>query len=106
MSSLRNDTRRLQPKKPADYQSEKKCIVLESQLLELFDKCPEWSRDSVGEVVNVQGTRGKIHQRCTVSDAERMWDSQPYIRKMPLGNLLLSGAILVSEVSHHRLCGC
>ncbi len=96
MTSPRNDTKRLQPKKPSDYQSEKKYIVFESQLLELFDKCPECASDSFGEVVSVQGTLVKIHQRCTVCDAERIWDSQPYIRKMPVGNLLLSGAILVS----------
>ena len=51
---------------------------------------------STGRVSKIVGTLIQVHQQCTNCSYTRTWASQPYIKQMPVGNLLLSGAILYS----------
>ena len=51
---------------------------------------------ATAEVSKVIGTLIHITQKCSSCSFIRFWQSQPYINKMPAGNLLLSAAILFS----------
>ena len=77
-------------------EEEKKYIVFESQLLQLFKKCVNCGSNTEGAVVSKRGTLIHVQQKCTGCDTNRNWASQPYIGNMPIGNLLLSAAILFS----------
>ena len=67
--------------------------MFESQLLELFQQCQQ--KDE-GQVSYTLGTLVQIVQTCTHCDSTRVWNSQPFLRNVPAGNLLLSGALLFS----------
>ncbi len=73
-----------------------KYIVFKTELLELFRKCPFCTADTEGVISKVTGTAIHVQQRCHSCHRVRHWDSQPFIGRMPAGNLLLSGAILFS----------
>ena len=73
-------------------------IVFESSLLELFQSCPMCKGPSDGFVSETKGTRIKVTQRCQDSNCnhQNYWTNQQYVRTMPVGNLLMSAAILIS----------
>ena len=64
--------------------------------MELFSTCPICTADTHGIVEKEQGTALHIHQHCSSCGYMRKWKNQPYIRNMPVLNLLMSGAILFS----------
>ncbi|KXJ05053.1 hypothetical protein AC249_AIPGENE28460 [Exaiptasia diaphana] len=80
------------------YHTERKYIVFESYLLELFRWCPVCNGPSEGKIVDTMGTFIKIVQKCKDADCqqEKVWTNQNFVRTMPVGNLLLSAAILMS----------
>lgn len=84
------------PKQPKDFQGEPKYLVFASQLLELFETCTFCGGPSVGQVVNTVGTLIQVRQQCANCGYQRTWNSQPYMHQMPVGNLILSAAILLS----------
>ncbi len=71
-------------------------IVFKSELLELFRKCLFCTADTEGVISIVTGTAIHVQQRCHSCHRVCHWDSQPFIGRMPAGNLWLSGAILFS----------
>ena len=77
-------------------QSESKFIVFLSCLLQLFEFCPLCTEPATAEVSSVCGTLIHVTQKCLTCSYARVWRSQPYIKKIPAGNLLLSAAILYS----------
>jgi len=80
------------------YHNQRKYIVFESSLLELFQCCPICTNASEGIISDIKGTWVKVTQRCTDSNCnyERVWTNHKYAKTMPVGNLLLSAAILLS----------
>lgn len=72
---------------------EKKYIVFESCLLSLFSTCPICNQLSDIKTHTV-GTLLCVIQLCGHCEYSRKWESQPIIRNVPAGNLLLSAAIL------------
>lgn len=62
--------------------------------MQLFEFCPLCSEPATAEVSTVVGTLIHVTQKCTICSYARVWRSQPYIKKIPAGNLLLSAAIL------------
>ena len=64
--------------------------------MQLFEFCPLCTEPSTSEVTNVVGTLIHVTQKCLSCSYARVWRSQPYIKKIPAGNLLLSAAILYS----------
>ena len=64
--------------------------------MQLFEFCPLCTEPSTSEVSNVVGTLIHVTQKCLSCSYARVWRSQPYIKKIPAGNLLLSAAILYS----------
>ena len=77
-------------------QKETKYFVFFSCLMQLFQLCPMCQQPAAAEVSRVVGTLIHITQKCHNCSYSRVWCSQPYIKKMPAGNLLLSAAILFS----------
>ena len=64
--------------------------------MQLFEFCPLCTEPSTSGVSNVVGTLIHVTQKCLSCSYARVWRSQPYIKKIPAGNLLLSVAILYS----------
>ncbi|XP_070567634.1 uncharacterized protein [Ptychodera flava] len=71
-------------------------LVFKEQLLELFAQCAKCSGPTNGDIRKRVGSLIHVHQKCHKCGHVRSWTSQPYLGKMPAGNLLLSGAILFS----------
>ena len=78
---------------------EEKYIVFRSKLWELFEICPTCSSACLVEESYTKGTMIQVHQTCPRCNFERRWNSQPFIKSLPAGNLLLSGAITFTGVS-------
>ncbi|XP_044127428.1 uncharacterized protein LOC122921497 [Bufo gargarizans] len=88
-----------------DYVQERKFIVFESCLDALFKKmnCQKVSscnqpivhveKERIGSAISVYGTCARNHR-------QHLWQSQPKIGNVPVGNLLLSSAILCSGSSY------
>ncbi|XP_064460777.1 uncharacterized protein LOC135370836 isoform X1 [Ornithodoros turicata] len=78
-------------------QEERKYIIFESKLKELFRSCTTClnpcttSFSCVGSLLRVES--------CCVDGHTFVWESQPYISNKPAGNVLLSAAILFSGAS-------
>ena len=72
---------------------ETKYIVFESCLLSLFSSCPSCNQ-RIDPIVHTSGTFLCVTQVCENCEYHRKWESQPLIKKVPAGNLLLSAAIL------------
>jgi len=89
------------PSTPAEYAQETKYIVFEHKLLQLFKICPG-CHDNQCEarvddtVAQGHGTMVRIEKKCGSCPLRSTWDSQPTMNKIPVGNLILSGAILTS----------
>ena len=73
-----------------------KYIVFECALLTLFQFCIKCQLPTPSITKLVNGTFIRIKQWCQNCEAERIWDSQPFINNIPAGNLLLSSAILLT----------
>ena len=70
-------------------------LVFESALLLLFSSCLHCSSHTRVKKV-VIGSFLWIIQTCSRCRKIRVWESQPYIGKIPAGNILTSAAILYS----------
>lgn len=87
---------------------EKKFLVFNSCLDELLKRCPQCgdvviqqTRKTVGSMLLVELTCHRGHKKT--------WESQPVVKKKPLGNLLMAAAILFtgntfSSISHLASC--
>ena len=87
-------------KDPRDIVTEPKYIVYETELLRLFETCPICGEPTSGEIdqrVNTGwGSMVRIVQNCVNCEHSRTWNSQPMRGNLPLGNLMLSAAIIYS----------
>ncbi|XP_071950777.1 uncharacterized protein [Antedon mediterranea] len=54
---------------------------------------------STSRIASTIGTFCRVKQECINCDFQRIWSSQPFIKNVPAGNLLLSAAILMSGSS-------
>ena len=75
---------------------EKKLMVFRSNLLELFKSCPLCCADTIGVITNEEGTAVSVAHQCSNCGYCKIWRNQPYVRNMPVANLLVSGAIIAS----------
>ena len=62
--------------------------------MELFDKCEKCGKDGTFVKKVVIGTFVCLKQTCNNCDHIREWDSQPFMKNIPAGNILLSASIL------------
>eukprot|EP00105_Crassostrea_gigas_P041763 XP_019925911.1 PREDICTED: uncharacterized protein LOC109619685 [Crassostrea gigas] len=80
---------------------ERKFIVFESCLDNLFTSCCScgfpcsMSKTVLGSYINIKSS-------CENCNTQRKWESQPTSNSMPLGNLIIAGAILFSGGSAHK----
>ncbi|XP_022304318.2 uncharacterized protein LOC111111563 isoform X1 [Crassostrea virginica] len=81
---------------PEPCHLEEKFLVFKWQLLQLFQFCPSCHSRANGVISKRVGTCIHVMQKCKECNFVNTWASQPYIGKMPAGNLLLSGSILYS----------
>ena len=75
---------------------ERKFLVFEAQLLQLFYICPKCASPSLAQVQGVVGSMVRIGQTCGVCGFHRIWSSQPMVGAVPAGNLLISAGLLFS----------
>ena len=64
--------------------------------MSLFTACRSCHQLCTGEVAQQMGTFISIRQACSHCGHVWMWNSQPFIKNKPAGNILLSAAILFS----------
>lgn len=62
--------------------------------MELFQNCPICHEVCEVDMRKREGTSINVHQSCKFCGHQRIWESQPFIGRIPAGNLLLSAAIL------------
>ena len=71
-------------------------LVTEAALLRLFVVCMYCGSAAVNTNKVITGTFVKISQLCRSCLKKRVWESQPFVGSIPLGNILMSAAILFS----------
>ena len=71
-------------------------LVFLSHLLSLFTECRSCHQHCSGEVAQQMGTFISIKQDSHYCGHKWKWNSQPFIKDVPAGNILLSAAILFS----------
>ena len=81
-----------------DLQKERKFIVFESCLLSLFSQCCKCGLE-VELKTSIRGTLLVVNGSCP-NGHDVHWQSQPTVRNMVAGNLLLPAAILFSELTY------
>ena len=75
--------------------TERKFIVFESLLIQLFTICVACHKTGANAVISaIIGTMVVVEQSCKTCGNKWRWASQPYIGGMAAGNLLLSASIL------------
>ena len=77
---------------PVPVYQQKKYVIFEDSLMELFYRCEMCGKG--GTFVKVIGTFIRLKQSCKRCDHVREWDSQPFLKNIPAGNILLSASIL------------
>ena len=70
--------------------------MYKSHLLSLFTACRSCHQYCDAEVAKQIGTFIRVRQHCSHCGHEWTWNSQPFIKDIPAGNILLSAAILFS----------
>ena len=67
-----------------------------SHLLSLFTACRSWHQRYTGEVAQQMGTFISVRQMCSHCGHVWLWNSQPFIKNQPAGNIMLSAVTLFS----------
>ena len=62
--------------------------------MELFDRCEMCGKGGTSIKKKLMGTFIHVKQSCKNCNHMREWDSQPFIKNIPAGNILLSASIL------------
>ena len=83
--------------------------MFRSHLLSLFTSCRSCYQLCTGEVAQQMGTFISIRQTCSHCGHVWSWNSLPFIKNIPAGNILLSAAIMFSgstptKVLHFLTC--
>ena len=79
---------------------EQKYVVFESSLVELLNFCRDCGASAKVRKNFVRGTFIELESVCSLcEDHRRVWRNQPVHNSLPVGNLLLAGAILFSGSS-------
>ncbi|XP_061190833.1 uncharacterized protein LOC133198949 [Saccostrea echinata] len=81
---------------PCNPLEDRKFIISETKLLELFSNCRRCHKYTAASVQQVLGTMVKIAVECEFCGFTWQWSSQPFIGNIPVGNIGLSAAILFS----------
>src|SRR5664279_839269 len=78
-----------------------KYLVFENQIDKLFTFCPDCGSCITSTTKHTIGTALSVSYTCHLGHSNT-WHSQPSLRRMPAGNLLLSAAILLSGSTYAK----
>ncbi|XP_050413509.1 uncharacterized protein LOC126827971 [Patella vulgata] len=81
---------------------DRKYIVFESSLCKLFKFCQICGSNIINTTKSTSGSLLKVKSVCVFGHS-CTWNSQPYIRKMPAGNLLIAAALLYAGCSYAKM---
>ncbi|XP_074543284.1 uncharacterized protein LOC141803222 [Halichoeres trimaculatus] len=87
---------------PTPSHKERKYIVFESCIMQLFAVCPVCTRACDVKTQKL-GTFLSVEQRCPHCEFDRRWNSQPVLGSTPAGNLHLSAAVYLSGASFFKI---
>ena len=90
------------PKNHLPLEQVPKYLVMHSEMMELFRFCPLCGCEVTACSTRVSGTMLCVTFSCAGIHKNERWNSQPFLRNMPAGNLLLTGAIVVSGSSYQQ----
>ena len=79
-----------------------KYLVFDSELVKLFKLCPDCKSEVIEIKKQTIGTMLTITSTCC-NDHIVVWQSQPCIRRMPVGNLLLAAATVLSGCTYSQI---
>ena len=91
-----DDTEHMEP------QDEKKYIVFKSCLVSLLSKCPSCGGTVIDCEEHTVGSLLSVNLHC-INGHKTTWRSQPLIRNVPAGNLLLAASTLFSGNTYERI---
>ena len=74
----------------------RKYLVFESRLLQLAHMCVPCGSQNVRLDQIVIGTFLRLKRQCIDCDAVNIWESQPFLARVPAGNIHLTASILCS----------
>ncbi len=77
---------------------QKKYFVFEDAIISLFEKCENRSSTTTNITKTTIGTVLHVKQQCQCGHI-RHWESQPFVRNTPAGNIILSAFILFAGAS-------
>ena len=83
-------------------QEDVKFLVFEKELHELFKRCQECGEAVMKKETSTQGTQLYVTLKCTNGHI-KFWKSQPMLKGMPAGNLLMASSILLSGATYTKI---
>lgn len=78
----------------APAHQQKLFLVAESSLFDLFRFCPICRSECERAITSRIGTKTTVTQKCPSCSFSKWWDSQPSVGDIPVGNIMMSSAIL------------
>ena len=102
VSIYSNSSESEEDSKPVNPQNDVKFLVFKEQVDKLFKRCPECGAAIRKKHTFTKGTLLLVTLKC-ISGHAYTWNSQPMIKGMAAGNLLMSSAILLSGASYTKI---
>ena len=102
LSDDSNNSESEEDSKSLSPQNDVKFVVFKEQLDKLLKKCPECGAAIRKKHTSTQGTLFLVTLKC-INGHAYTWNSQPMIKGMAAGNLLMSSAILLSGATYTKI---
>ena len=102
LSDDSNNSESEEDSKPLSPQNDVKFVVFKEQLDKLLKKCPECGAAIRKKHTSTQGSLFLVTLKC-INGHAYTWNSQPMIKEMAAGNLLMSSAILLSGATYTKI---
>ena len=100
LSGDSNNSKPEEDSKPVNPQNDVKLIVSKEQLGKLLKRCPEYDAGIRQKYTSTQGSLLLVTLKCINSYT---WNSQPMIKGMAPGNILIPSAILLSGATYNKI---
>ena len=88
--------------KSVNPQDDVKFLVFKQELAKLFKRCPECGAGIRKKYESTQGSQLLVTLKC-INGHTYFWNSQPMIKGMAAGNLLMSSSILLSGATYTKI---
>ena len=97
-----NNSESEEDSKPVNPQNDLKFILFKERLDKLLKRCPECGAGIRKKHTSTQGSLLLVTLKC-INGHAFTWNSQPMIKRMAAGNLLISSAILLSGATYTKM---